>query len=116
MIQKLPASSAESHESEETMVHTAERFDELTREWKEKKRFLSSVSQIAMLPSYQQIIGMGSVALPFIFRELQNEPDHWFWALASITGENPVPPDQRGRIGLMTQAWLNWGRSKGYLN
>lgn len=112
MIQKSPAALAGRGESQDPTFHCAERFAELTRDWKEKKRFLSSVSQIAMLPSYQRIIGMGPLALPFIFLELEQEPDHWFWALASITGEDPVPPEHRGKIGLMAQAWLGWGRSE----
>jgi hypothetical protein len=41
-------------------------------------------------PAYQRIIEMGQPVMPLIFRELEREPDHWFWALQSITGENPV--------------------------
>jgi hypothetical protein len=61
-----------------------------------------------MHPAYQQIIGMGVDALPLILRELEREPDHWFWALEAITGENPVPPTDRGRLNEMARAWLRW--------
>jgi hypothetical protein len=51
---------------------------------------------------------MGEKALPFIYFELQKEPDHWFWALKAITCEDPVPKEQRGNLQLMTIAWLKW--------
>jgi hypothetical protein len=58
---------------------------------------------------------MGSPALPLILRELQRETDHWFWALKAITGEDPVDPDDRGKLANMAEAWLRWGRERGYL-
>src|SRR5438309_2262985 len=67
------------------------RFLERAATWRERSMFMSSDTQMAMLPEYQQIIGMGPSVLPFLFRELQREPNHWFWALAAITGEDPVP-------------------------
>lgn len=57
---------------------------------------------------------MGQPVIPFIFRELEREPDHWFWALQSITGENPVSVDRRGDIVSMAAAWLEWGKAHGY--
>lgn len=94
--------------------HFQGRFDALTQEWKRDTRASSSITEIAMHPAYQQIIGMGKQALPFIFRELQEEPDHWFWALKAITGEDPVPPAARGRLSAMRQAWLEWAGRNGY--
>lgn len=90
------------------------RFEQLAANWREERQFLSSSTQMAMCPSYQQIIGMGRDALPLIFHELAKEPDHWFWALKSITGEDPVPVEQRGMIREMTRAWLHWAREHGY--
>jgi len=91
------------------------RFGELVREWKEATMFLSSGTELALHPAYQQIIGMGKEAIPLILRELQREEDHWFWALRSITGEDPVAPDDRGNLPRMTEAWLQWARTNGYL-
>ncbi len=68
-----------------------------------------------MHPAYQQIIGMGQDAIPLILAEMKRKPGHWFWALKSITGEDPVLPEQRGRIKKMTEAWINWGRNQGYI-
>jgi len=85
-----------------------ERFRELTKAWRNEVRFLSDTNEICSHPAYQEIIGMGALALPLIFAEMEREPDHWFWALKAITGQDPVPEEQRGNLELMTKAWLNW--------
>lgn len=92
----------------------ATRFAILKREWECDTLHLSSITDMAMHPSYQQIIGMGSSAIPLIMAEIKKQPGHWFWALKAITGEDPVLPGQRGRIKEMTEAWLGWGKTQGY--
>ncbi len=92
-----------------------ERFRQLVAQWKAKSRHLSNVTQMAMLKPYQQIIGMGERAVPLILEELAREPDHWFWALEAITQENPVPPEAAGKVRQKAQAWLLWGKQRGYV-
>jgi hypothetical protein len=92
-----------------------ERFQHLRDDWKSRSRYLSNSAQMAMLWSYQQIIGMGPDVVPLILAELQRETDHWFWALEAITGENPVPKEAAGKVGEMAQAWIRWGRRKGHI-
>ena len=97
----------------------SERFNNLVTAWKASAGAYSSAMKIAIHPAYQQMIGMGAAALPFIFEKLkaeQQEPDHWFWALASITEANPVPKESRGRLPEMAKAWLKWGSEKGYVS
>ncbi len=91
------------------------RFHRLAAQWREECQLLSSTTAKAMHPAYQQIIGLGPEALPLILKELAETPGHWFWALKSITGEDPVPPADVGNIRRMTEAWLKWGRAHGYL-
>ena len=91
------------------------RFDNLKNEWKESTAILSSITEIVMHPAYQQIIGMGPTAIPLIFLSMRQKPDHWFWALKAITGEDPVPPEHRGKIRKMNDAWLEWGKNQLYL-
>jgi hypothetical protein len=93
----------------------AAEFRRLAEEWKARSAHLSSVTEMALLPSYQRIIGLGRPAVPLILRELEAEPDYWFWALQAITGVDPVPEASRGRLEEMTEAWLNWGREQGHL-
>jgi len=90
-------------------------FHRLTSEWKRDTAHLSSVTDIVLHPKYQNIIGMGKAVLPFIFRAMQKRPDHWFWALSSITEENPTKPEDAGNMRKLTESWLNWAKSKGYL-
>ena len=58
---------------------------------------------------------MGHQALPLILQDLAATRSNWFWALRAITGENPVPPEERGQIGKMTERWLEWGHAHEYL-
>lgn len=95
-------------------AHPVIKFLKLKDQWEAETSILSSDTEIAMHPAYQQIIGMGTNAIPLILSEMKKKPGHWFWALKSITGEDPVLPEQRGRVKEMTEAWLRWGREKGY--
>jgi hypothetical protein len=89
-----------------------ETFKALKDEWRQATGILSDSIEICNHPAYQRIIGLGPSAVPLIIEELEKEPDHWFWALRAITGENPVPPDVRGRLDLMAEYWLHWFRQR----
>jgi hypothetical protein len=91
-----------------------EQFDQLANAWREQTRYLSSTHEIVLHPAYQRIIGMGPDALRFIFRELETSPDHWFWALSAIAGEDPVPPEDKGDLRAMAHHWLQWARRRGF--
>lgn len=92
----------------------AVKFTILKTEWESETALFSSVTDIALHPAYQQIIGMGKDVIPLMLAELKRKPGHWFWALKAITGEDPVLPEQRGLIKEMTAAWLRWGHRQGY--
>lgn len=96
-------------------IELAELFEDLKAEWKSKSRYMSNSAQMAMLRPYQRIIGFGPPVLPLILKELERETDHWFWALEAISGENPVSADQAGRVELIAQAWIEWGRQHGLI-
>ena len=85
-------------------------FSRLAEQWEQETLFESSIDRIISHNAYRRIIAMGSSAVPFILEDLQQAPTFWFWALTSITGESPEPPDSAGDIELMTKAWLDWGR------
>ena len=90
-------------------------FNHLVQQWQTETRFLSSTHQMVLHPAYQQIIGMGEAVVPLLLRELEKKSGRWFWALKSITREDPVSPDTRGRTQEMIKVWLDWGRAKGQL-
>ncbi|HIJ77643.1 MAG TPA: hypothetical protein HPP81_13150 [Deltaproteobacteria bacterium] len=91
------------------------RFNRLAEEWKAEVSFVPSTLDMVLLPSYQKIIGMGWGAVPFILRELKEQPHHWFWALEAITGIDPTSPEDAGRISRQAEAWIAWGYQKGIL-
>ena len=91
-----------------------QKFQSLANQWRKETRHLSLMSDIVLNTAYQQIIGMGALAIPLILQELKEQPDHWFWALRSIVGESPIPSADRGRLPKMTEAWLAWGQEHGY--
>lgn len=90
-------------------------FRESADRWRRDTAVLSSVTAKAMHPAYQRIIGMGPSVVPMLLRHLEREPDHWFWALTAITGEDPVPAEDAGDLDRMAEAWLRFGREHGYL-
>jgi hypothetical protein len=91
------------------------KFRRLADQWLDETQVVSSLTEIVLHPAYQQVIGMGEAAVPLIMRELEDEPAPWFWALQSITGENPVPQEDAGQFRKMAAAWVNWGRGRGYV-
>lgn len=94
----------------------SERFNTLAERWRNDTAPLSSTSQIAMHPAYQEIIGIGRDVVPLILNDMKRQPAHWFWALRSITGEDPVAETDRGKLAAMTDAWLKWGRENGLIS
>lgn len=88
-------------------------FDALADQWRNDTLLLSSVDRMAMHPAYQRIIDMGPQALPLILHELQARPDHWFWALHAIRGEDPV--QSGATFDEAVETWLSWGRERGYI-
>jgi uncharacterized protein (DUF1778 family) len=111
---RLQEAEARSSGPVEDTAAMTEEFKHLAREWKQDTAFESSLTRLALHPAYQRIIGLGRRALPLILTELRREPDHWFWALRSISGENPVPPEQVGDVEAMRRLWLDWGRQQGH--
>jgi hypothetical protein len=93
----------------------ARTFQSLAEQWDAETSYLSSVHEIVLNPSYQRIIGLGPQVLPLLLHDLMHTGRFWFWALTSITGENPVPDDERGNVPRMTERWVHWGRERGIL-
>ncbi|HEV2987002.1 MAG TPA: hypothetical protein VG759_01065 [Candidatus Angelobacter sp.] len=90
-------------------------FLELAKRWRTEIKTVSSTTDMVLNSAYQDIIGMGKLVLPLIFRELHRNGGHWFWALRHITQENPASPQDAGNIEKITEAWLRWGREHHYL-
>ena len=105
-----------SHDS--IPIDTAETMEQrvvrLLARWREETAYLSSSSAITGHPAYLELIALGSVALPFVFRDLEQTGDgHLSKALSAIAGAHPIPAEQRGQIRNIAETWLRWGRENG---
>jgi hypothetical protein len=86
----------------------------LAEKWETEVEGMSSTARMSQHPAYQEIIQMGTQIVPLLLQELKRNPLYWLSALEEITGENPIQPEQRGRIKQMAEAWLEWGKQRGY--
>lgn len=91
------------------------KFQRLVTEWRAQRGAMSSISEAAMCPAYQSIIGMGPLAVPFILAQLESEgdeQDQWFWALRAIVGTDPVADEDRGNYAKMAASWFAWAQNE----
>jgi hypothetical protein len=67
---------------------------------------------IAKHPAKTEMINtLGKDAIPLLLEELERGASHvCFIALGELTGVNPIPEEHRGRVQLMAEDWLKWGR------
>lgn len=86
--------------------------------WRAETRSESDLANILQHWDYQSIINMGLWVVPLILEDLKTGGGHWGWALQVITGENACadfsPEDCRCHSKIR-DAWLAWGRRKGYV-
>jgi hypothetical protein len=91
------------------------RFADLIRRWSDDAESVSSPTRLADHPACREIVAMGEVAVPLVLEELENHPSILgLVALKAIVGINPFPPEVRGDVARMAQAWLAWGLEHGY--
>jgi len=84
----------------------------LVEEWHTAVKIKSSIAEITGHPAYRAIIEMGQPVIPFILKEMEQRPDHWFIALEEITGKHPdISPEDAGNIKKLTKVWLEYARS-----
>ena len=89
-------------------------FRALADEWYEATAGLSFVQKKIAHPAYYQIIGLGPDVLPLLPRELSESKSHWFWALYSITRDDPVRPG--ANLDQKIEDWLQWGKARGLID
>jgi hypothetical protein len=82
------------------------RFERDRDVWLAKSATMSSIVDMAMLPEYQRIIGLGAAVVPLIIEELRTEADHWFWALVSVVGEDHGTGAET--ISEAAERWVTW--------
>jgi hypothetical protein len=116
MIGMLSGSAVAIHDESRTSASDADlpsRFRAYAETWRRQTQHYSSVSKMISHPAYTAIIEMGREAVPLLLEELRDRPDHWLVALNRITREDPAPSGST--FSEAVEAWLGWGRERGYL-
>jgi hypothetical protein len=91
-------------------------FHALATRWRTETIHVSSIPDLIMHPSYQQILRLPKdQVIPLILRELRDNGGFWYPALHALTDANPVSESDMGNVRKMTEAWLQWGMSEGWL-
>jgi hypothetical protein len=93
-----------------------QRFLDQAQQWEDETGHLSSPSQRMVHPSYQAIIGMAQAhkdeMIRLMIKDMKESRRHWFWALSYLTQDNPIKPEDAGRIDRMIDAWVRWEKSR----
>lgn len=110
-----PRQLSKIHDDLKADVAAFSKFEQLANEWHKNRPRGADIADMINHPAYQKIIDMGESAIRPILECLLEKPEHWFWALHVITSENPVPPDSEGVLRKMADAWIAWGRERGYI-
>jgi hypothetical protein len=106
----LPTSQPAPAQTEETVE---QRFRRLESQWIAEVGHHSSTTRLVNHPAFQAILELGPAVVPFMLRDLEERPRLWVWALPIITGADPVPQEDSGKIAKMSEAWLKWARENG---
>lgn len=86
--------------------------EDLLFEWADDTKYLSC--GYADHTIYQQIVDIGDDAIPELIRFLPKYPLHCIPALHGITGAQPIPKEDRGRLVKMIEAWQKWAKDNDY--
>tara|TARA_Y100000310_G_scaffold345276_1_gene463342 strand:+ start:5132 stop:5431 length:300 start_codon:yes stop_codon:yes gene_type:complete len=98
------------------MVDIEKKYKELKVKWQDETAYFSSLSMKVDNPHHQKICNLGSKIVPIILNEFRNgDIDHLFFALRNITGADPIPEEDRGKVQKMAQHWVNWGIKEGII-
>ncbi|HWT01916.1 MAG TPA: hypothetical protein VN256_16835 [Pyrinomonadaceae bacterium] len=112
-LQEAQARAQVGVEVKEKAGELRQKFHRLADEWRKETKHTSSVEEMVLHPNYLKIIAMGKDAIALLLEELERKPDHWLVALHVLTDEDPASPESTFYEAV--QAWLEWGKQKGYL-
>ena len=97
----------------EAKVSLASIFADRASRWRKQTRILSSIQSKIFHRDYQEIIGMGRPALPFIFADLRDNGGHWYWALECICRDNPAR--EAKTLPEAKRLWLEYAQEGGFI-
>jgi hypothetical protein len=90
-------------------------FEKLKAKWLSDTRLNSNSYLSTQHPAYLKILSFGQHIVPFLIRDLRDNKIHWFLALSTLTGVNPIQEQHAGKIDDMIADWLRWGEQNGMI-
>ena len=93
------------------------RYERLMTVWLQQTNHLSSPKQIMQHDAVQRLVDLQDIAVGMTIGRLArgDVQIHYMLLLREITGENPVPAEDAGRVRAMVEWWLGCGHMKGWL-
>ena len=85
------------------------RFHRLLGQWRAQTLYSSFIEEKVQHPAFRQIVEMKEDAIPLILKEIETRQDFLYLALGIITGQDPVPANDRSNPKAAVDAWLAWG-------
>jgi hypothetical protein len=91
-----------------------ETFKTLADWWERDTLHHSSTTILRRHPAYLKLVELGEPVIPLILREMQARLGNYRLLLRDITGERPFSDELRGNVRAIEEAWLRWGKERGY--
>lgn len=88
-------------------------FEALRSRWEADTELSSSIEESCTHSDYFRIIGLGPDVIPLVLEAVAAHGYHWDWALSALTGEDVAAGAED--LEAARDAWLVWGRSRGFI-
>jgi hypothetical protein len=85
-----------------------QKFDALSKSWNEYNFGRSIIDYHDF--AFEQIVGMGAAAVPFLLERVAAGESDWIYALKCIAGKDEESTDMIGDEERVVAAWLEWGK------
>jgi hypothetical protein len=85
-----------------------QKFEELSRSWNDWNLGKSVIDYHDF--AFEQIVGMGADAVPFLLKKLAAGESEWIYALKCITGQQADTEEMVGDEDRVVDAWIRWGK------
>ena len=115
MVQRKPVLTGTLYAPYADNETAQQKFERLRNNWK-RDTSIYSVDYLKVNHwAYKEILAMGEQIIPFMLDDLAHSRARWFTALQELTGSDPVSTEIHGDFQAMASAWVDWGRTEGYL-
>ena len=95
---------------------SAEEIQRLVAEWHDDTAVHSSSTIILAHPNVGRLIDLGMDAVPHLIGIMRERPTaNLPYILHKITGEQPIPPEDAGRVAKMNEHWIKLAEEKGWV-